>query len=84
MSSSERDGLTQQVTLLAADGAKGLEFDSVVVVEPAAIAEEASGLRLLYVSLSRPVQQLSVVHARPLPPELSRGPDEVSLAGAQG
>jgi DNA helicase IV len=71
---AERDGLAQQVTLLAADGAKGLEFDSVVVVEPAAIAEEASGLRLLYVALSRPVQQLSVVHARPLPPELSPAP----------
>ena len=48
--------------------AKGLEFDAVVVVEPAAIAAGTSrGLRLLYVALTRAVQELVVVHARPLP-----------------
>ena len=54
--------------------AKGLEFDAVVVVEPAAIgdADDAGrNLRLLYVALTRAVQELVVVHARPLPPELS-------------
>jgi superfamily I DNA/RNA helicase len=48
---------------------KGLEFDHVVVVEPALIAEDGgdSGLRELYVALTRPTQTLTVVHARPLP-----------------
>ena len=47
---------------------KGLEFDAVVVVEPAAIAgDDASGLRLLYVAMTRPIQHLSIVHADPLP-----------------
>jgi DNA helicase IV len=45
--------------------AKGLEFDHVVVVEPALIE-----LRELYVALSRPTRTLTVVHARPLPEAL--------------
>ena len=51
--------------------AKGLEYDHVVVVEPAAIVDgEPSafqGLRRLYVVLTRAVSGLTVVHARPLP-----------------
>jgi DNA helicase IV len=59
-------------TVLAPPDAKGLEFDAVVVVEPAAIAGgTAQGLRLLYVALTRAVQELIVVHAGPLPPALS-------------
>jgi DNA helicase IV len=55
--------------------AKGMEFDHVIVVEPALIVEEAvgghgQGLRELYVALTRPTTTLVVVHARPLPPEL--------------
>jgi DNA helicase IV len=52
--------------------AKGLEFDHVVVVEPAGIAAEGGeqGLRELYVALTRPTKTLVVVHARPLPEEL--------------
>ncbi|HZT53738.1 MAG TPA: ATP-binding domain-containing protein, partial [Gaiellaceae bacterium] len=51
--------------------AKGLEFDHVVVVEPAAIAERGDrGLRELYVALTRPTRTLVVVHARPLPAPL--------------
>jgi DNA helicase IV len=53
--------------------AKGLEFDAVVVVEPALVAGDgARGLRLLYVALTRAVQELVVVHGRPLPPALAR------------
>src|SRR3954466_11232218 len=46
------------VPILTPRQSKGLEFDHVVVVEPAAIAEEggASGLRELYVALTRPTQ----------------------------
>jgi DNA helicase IV len=48
--------------------AKGLEFDHVVVVEPAAVADGGDrGLRELYVALTRPTKTLVVVHARPLP-----------------
>jgi DNA helicase IV len=69
---AEREGLDHRVTVVPALAAKGLEFDAVVVVEPAAIAEDAPrGLRLLYIALTRPTQHLSVVHARPLPDELA-------------
>lgn len=51
--------------------AKGLEFDAVVVAEPAAIAEaEERGVNRLYVVLTRAVSTLHVVHARPLPEAL--------------
>src|SRR4051794_4115441 len=51
---------------------KGLEFDHVVVVEPALIEEEGgdSGLRELYVALTRPTKTLTIVHSRPLPAAL--------------
>ncbi|HEY7145382.1 MAG TPA: ATP-binding domain-containing protein [Streptosporangiaceae bacterium] len=51
--------------------AKGLEFDHVIVVEPALIAAaEARGLHRLYVALTRAVSRLTVLHARPLPEQL--------------
>ena len=65
---------TDQVELVPASIAKGLEFDRVVVVEPAAIAaaepDERTGLRRLYVVLTRAVSELTVVHAEPLPEPL--------------
>ncbi len=70
----DRDGITRPVTLVAAPAVKGLEFDAVVVVEPAAIAgSDVRGLRLLYVALTRPIRHLSIVHAEPLPPALLTG-----------
>jgi hypothetical protein len=64
----ERDGMNRRVTVVEVASAKGLEFDAVVVVEPAAIAgTDARGLRLLYVAMTRPIQHLSIVHAEPLP-----------------
>jgi DNA helicase IV len=67
----ERDGMTRRVTVVEAGAAKGLEFDAVVVVEPAAIAgSDARGLRLLYVAMTRPIQHLSIIFAEPLPPLL--------------
>jgi len=60
--------------LVPATVAKGLEFDRVVVVEPTAIAaaepDERTGLRRLYVVLTRAVTGLTVVHAQPLPDPL--------------
>ncbi|HKU59267.1 MAG TPA: ATP-binding domain-containing protein [Gaiellaceae bacterium] len=58
------------VPVLAPREAKGLEFDHVIVVEPALIAAAEQGLRELYVALTRPTRTLVVVHAEPLPPEL--------------
>ncbi len=67
----ERDAMTRPITIVPAPAAKGLEFDAVVVVEPSAIAgADGRGLRLLYVAMTRPIQHLSVVHARPLPAPL--------------
>jgi DNA helicase IV len=61
-----------RLTLVPVTLAKGLEFDHVVLVEPARIATgEAYGLRRLYVALTRAVSGLSVFHAEPLPAELS-------------
>jgi len=68
------DDEDRQVELVPATIAKGLEFDRVVVVEPAAIAaaepDERTGLRRLYVVLTRAVSELTVVHAEPLPEPL--------------
>jgi DNA helicase IV len=62
------NGLDAPVTLVPVDVVKGLEFDSVVVVEPARItAEAAQGLRALFVVLTRATRRLTVVHAEPLP-----------------
>ncbi len=64
------DDEDRQVELVPASIAKGLEFDRVVIVEPAAIAaaepDERTGLRRLYVVLTRAVSELTVVHAEPL------------------
>jgi hypothetical protein len=70
----DADELPPRVTVVPATTAKGLEYDRVVVVEPAQIADDEpdvrTGLRRLYVVLTRAVSGLSVVHARPLPAEL--------------
>ncbi|MGW5868938.1 HelD family protein [Streptomyces sp. NPDC055239] len=62
------DDLGARVTVLPASVAKGLEYDHVVAVEPAAIAEaERRGPSRLYVVLTRAVSRLDVLHSRPLP-----------------
>ncbi len=61
-----------RVTVVPATIVKGLEYDHVVVVEPADIvAAEPRGLHRLYVVLTRAVSRLSVVHAKPLPEPLT-------------
>lgn len=66
-----RRGLDQQITLVPVQLVKGLELDSSVVVEPAAIVEEEpQGLRSLYVALTRSTKRLAVVHHRELPDSL--------------
>ena len=57
-----------RVVVVPATLVKGLEFDAVVVVEPAAIvAAEPRGLHRLYVALTRAVSSLVVVHRGDLP-----------------
>ncbi|HMC69975.1 MAG TPA: ATP-binding domain-containing protein, partial [Mycobacteriales bacterium] len=64
--------LEAPVSVLTVTAAKGLEFDNVVLVEPAAvIAGGMHGLRDLYVALTRATQQLVVVHTGDLPDVLS-------------
>jgi len=71
---ADSGGLTEPVTLLDVAAAKGLEFDSVIVVEPAAIvADTPEGLRALFVALTRPTRRLVAVHFRPLPESLAQG-----------
>jgi DNA helicase IV len=63
-----RRALDALVSVLAPEEAKGLEFDDVVVVEPAAIvAASRRGASDLYVALSRPTDRLVVVHHEALP-----------------
>jgi DNA helicase IV len=62
-----------RVAVLTPREAKGMEFDHVIVVEPAQIVDEAAegqGLRELYVALTRPTRTLILVHSQPLPKEL--------------
>ncbi len=77
------EGLAAALVVLPADEANGLEFDAVVVVEPARVVADGGpvpgarraatrrGLRTLYVALTRPTRRLAVVHAEPLPPGLA-------------
>jgi hypothetical protein len=63
-----------RISILTPREAKGMEFDHVIVVEPAQIVDEGvggQGLRELYVALTRPTTTLVLVHARPLPAELA-------------
>ncbi|MEU5211965.1 AAA family ATPase [Streptomyces sp. NPDC020742] len=74
----EETSAVARLTLVPATLAKGLEYDHVVLDEPAAIVDgepdERTGLRRLYVCLTRPVSGLTVIHAAPLPDTLTGGP----------
>ncbi len=65
----------QHLDLVPASLAKGLEFDHVVLLEPEALVraepDRLTGLRRLYVCLTRAVTSLVIAHSQPLPPELS-------------
>ena len=72
-STSGRASLDCPAVVLTPRTTKGLEFDTVIVVEPAAIvAERDRGLHDLYVALSRATQRLIVVHSEPLPASMAR------------
>jgi len=62
---------TVRLVCVPATLAKGLEFDAVIVAEPAHIvAAEPRGLHRLYVVLTRAVSRLEIIHAEPLPSAL--------------
>lgn len=64
-----------RLTLVPASLAKGLEYDYVVLDEPQAVVDgepdERTGLRRLYVALTRAVSGLIVTHQAALPPQLA-------------
>jgi DNA helicase IV len=61
--------LDTRVSVLTVPEAKGLEFDQVVVVEPADVAAGRDrGGHDLYVALTRATRELVVLHTKPLPP----------------
>ncbi|MDX2530125.1 HelD family protein [Streptomyces europaeiscabiei] len=64
-----------RLTLVPASLAKGLEYDYVVLDEPQAVVDgepdERTGLRRLYVALTRAVSGLIVTHTAPLPEQLA-------------
>lgn len=66
------ESLAADVTVLSAQEAKGLEFDSVVIVDPAGIiAESERGAAALYVAMTRPTQRLVLAESGE-PPSDSR------------
>src|SRR5215218_5010946 len=69
---STSEDLTDGPVVLPPEGAKGLEFDSVLVVDPVGIVGEGvRGHNDLYVVLTRATQRLGTVHPGDLPPELA-------------
>jgi len=74
------EAIDAPIAVLSGLDSKGLEFDRVVVVEPARlVAPDRAGLRLLYVVLTRATRQLVVVHADPLPEALGLAPRSVGV-----
>jgi DNA helicase IV len=68
----EQPDLLNKVVLMTVKQAKGLEFDSVLVVQPAEIvAESPRGLSDLYVAVTRATRRLGVIHTGDLPKELN-------------
>ncbi|CAM5533707.1 DNA helicase OS=Streptomyces fumanus OX=67302 GN=GCM10018772_30550 PE=4 SV=1 [Streptomyces fumanus] len=75
LSPGEETTRETRLTLVPASLAKGLEYDYVVLDEPRAIVDgepdERTGLRRLYVCLTRAVSGLIVAHTAPLPEQLA-------------
>ncbi|MEU9922482.1 UvrD-helicase domain-containing protein [Streptomyces griseoluteus] len=73
----EETTVETRLTLVPASLAKGLEYDYVVLDEPRAVVDgepdERTGLRRLYVALTRAVSGLIVAHTGPLPEQLAGG-----------
>jgi len=63
-----RQGLEKQVTVVPVNLVKGLELDSVLVIEPKRVLnEQIRGAQSLYVALTRSTKRLTVIHTGQLP-----------------
>ncbi len=75
LSPGEETSADARLTLVPATLAKGLEYDYVVLDEPSLVVsgepDERTGLRRLYVVLTRAVSGLTIVHADALPADLA-------------
>ncbi|MEU5462011.1 HelD family protein [Streptomyces althioticus] len=75
VSPGEETTESTRLTLVPASLAKGLEYDYVLLDEPRAIVDaepdERTGLRRLYVTLTRAVSGLIITHGTPLPTQLT-------------
>jgi hypothetical protein len=69
--SLDRDGRT--ITVLRPDDARGLEWDAVIVVEPADFPQSSGRQGALYTALTRANRELAIVHSKPLMQPLRRG-----------
>jgi DNA helicase IV len=70
LSLTSRPDLTEPVVLLTPGQSKGLEFDAVVIADPAAILDAPLGHNDLYVAMTRATRRLGIVHPGPPPAEL--------------
>jgi DNA helicase IV len=79
-------GLAADLVVIGAEGSNGLEFDGVIVLEPAEIAARGGrrgsvnprGLRTLYVAMTRPTRLLTLVSSDELPASLQEGLENVA------
>jgi DNA helicase IV len=65
------EGLDSAVAVMTPTQVKGLEFDNVLVAEPAEVGAGDSGLADLYVALTRATSRLALVRTGDLPPSLA-------------
>jgi len=80
VSTEGASALDRPVAVFGVADVKGLEFDSVVVVEPAAIVEASPrGANDLYVALTRTTTRLGLLHTRALPDALTSARQVASI-----
>lgn len=70
------DARADEITVLTPIESKGLEFDHVILVEPAAIDDGTpAGHRALHIAATRSTQSLTIVHWSPLPESFGGPPN---------
>lgn len=73
LTGTSETALERQILVLTPWQAKGLEFDTVVIVEPASMVDSAYGsVGDLYVSMTRPTQRLALIGSEKMPDGLER------------
>jgi DNA helicase IV len=77
-SESTEGELSTAINLVTPEDAKGLEFDAVIVVDPAIILEMPHGERMLYIALTRTTTHLDVIYPLGSLPPILGGDEEQS------